>query len=113
MKEVLAIIRPNKVSRTKKALAEAGFPAFTCRKVYGRGKKPIYMENIDSYAKKTILLPKRAFTLMINDEDVEKVVDIIMKANCDRNPGDGKVFVFPLNEAYKISDSTCEIDIFK
>ncbi len=113
MKEVLAIIRPNKVSRTKKALADGGFPAFTCRKVYGRGKKPIDIENIDNHVKKTILLPKRAFTLMINDEDVEKVVDIIMKINCDGNPGDGRVFVMPLSEAYKISDSSYEIGKLK
>ena len=39
MKEILAIIRLVKLSETKKALAEAGFPAFTCRKVLGRGKK--------------------------------------------------------------------------
>ncbi len=36
MKEIMAIIRQNKVNLTKEALAEAGIPAFTCRKVLGR-----------------------------------------------------------------------------
>ena len=41
MKEVMCVIRLNKIGKTKKALAEAGFPSFTCRKVLGRGKKSI------------------------------------------------------------------------
>jgi nitrogen regulatory protein PII 2 len=39
MKEIIAIIRPNKVNATKKLLVENGFPAFTCRACLGRGKK--------------------------------------------------------------------------
>lgn len=110
MKEILAIIRPNKVTKTKKALLEGGFPAFTCRKVYGRGKKPINIGNIEDKSKMTMLLPKRAFTIMIKDEDEEAVVNIIMNVNSDGNPGDGRIFVIPLIESYKISNSTCEFD---
>lgn len=113
MKEILAVIRPNKVSQTKKALADGGFPAYTCRKVYGRGKKPINIGDIEDRTKKAMLLPKRSFTIIINDEDVDSVVDIIMKANSEDNPGDGKIFVLPVKEAYKISDSTCEVDKLK
>ena len=36
-----------------------------------------------------------------------------MKANSEDNPGDGKIFVLPLNEAYKISNSTCEVGKLK
>ena len=46
MKEVMAIIRMNKIGDTKNALSEAGFPAITCRKVYGRGKKKVDFELI-------------------------------------------------------------------
>lgn len=52
MKEVIAIIRQNKVNATKAALAEAGIPSFTCRRVLGRGKKLIdlsqYIDIADS-----------------------------------------------------------------
>ena len=41
MKEVTAIIRLNKVTETKQKLAAGGFPGFTCRKVFGRGKNPL------------------------------------------------------------------------
>jgi nitrogen regulatory protein PII 2 len=50
MKEVMCFIRQNKVNDTKKALAESGFPAFTCRKCLGRGKK-----SIDPELLKTVL----------------------------------------------------------
>jgi len=41
MREIMCFIRTNKVNETKKALAGHGFPAFTCRKCLGRGKKSI------------------------------------------------------------------------
>lgn len=87
MKEIIGIIRSNKVNITKSSLAEAGFPAFTCRKVLGRGKKSINMalieslvldesipnspmgENISEVGR---LIPKRLFTLVVKDEDVKK-----------------------------------------
>ncbi len=45
MKEVLAVIRMNKINETKRALSEGGFPAITCRRVYGRGKKKKWIMN--------------------------------------------------------------------
>jgi len=41
LREIMCFIRTNKVNDTKKALADHGFPAFTCRKCLGRGKKSI------------------------------------------------------------------------
>ncbi|MEQ8196664.1 MAG: P-II family nitrogen regulator [Clostridiaceae bacterium] len=117
MKEVMAIIRSNKVNKTKESLAEAGFPSFTCRKVLGRGKKSIDMALIESLVLEGEvpatpvgenlseigrLIPKRLFTLVVKDEDVEKVVDTIIKVNSQGNPGDGKIFIIPINEAYRI-----------
>ena len=49
MKEVMCIIRLNKVNKTKESLAEAGFPSITCRKVLGRGKKSIDKALVEAY----------------------------------------------------------------
>lgn len=119
MKEVMAVIRLNKVNQTKKALAEAGFPSFTCRRVLGRGKKSVDYELFDgcislnefqpsplaeNLSEKGRLIPKRLFTLIVNDEDVKKVVDILINVNSTSTPGDGKIFVLPVEEVYRVRD---------
>lgn len=127
MKEVMAIVRLNKVNQTKEALASSGFPAFTCRKVLGRGKKLIDMSLLTSiveagevpaspvgeYLTETSrLIPKRVFTLIVEDDDVQKVVDTIMDENSTGNPGDGKVFVLPIYESYKVRTGESTIEAY-
>ncbi len=113
----MAIIRMNMVNPTKTALANAGFPAFYCRKCLGRGKKSVdmrlaeyiiesgtpasnpYGEHLSEYGR---LISKRQFTLIVEDNEVNKVVDIIIETNQTGNPGDGRIFVLPIFEAYTI-----------
>ncbi len=117
MKEVMAIVRQNKVNVTKEALAEAGIPAFTCRKVLGRGKKLIDMTLlrtiVDSgeipvspqgeyLSESSRLISKRVFTMIVNDEDVDRTVNTLMDVNSTGNPGDGKIFVLPIQENYQV-----------
>ncbi|HCT65740.1 MAG TPA: P-II family nitrogen regulator [Lachnospiraceae bacterium] len=125
MKEVMAMVRLNRVNATKEALAEAGFPAFTCRKVMGRGKKAIdanLVETVLSEGELPIsplgeyitegsrLIPKRYFTVIVPDDEVEKAVNTIIEANCTGNPGDGKIFVVPVAESIRIRDGELQID---
>lgn len=117
MKEVMAIVRQNKVNVTKEALASAGIPAFTCRKVLGRGKKLIDMtllrsivdageipatESGEYLSETTRLISKRVFTMIVEDADVEKAVNAIMDVNSTGNPGDGKIFILPISESYRV-----------
>jgi nitrogen regulatory protein PII 2 len=117
MKEVMAIVRQNKVNVTKEALAEAGFPAFTCRKVLGRGKKLIDMTLLRSIVEEgevpataqgeylsesSRLIPKRVFTVIVDDKEVDQVVNAIIEVNSTDNPGDGKIFVLPILENYRV-----------
>ncbi len=117
MKEVMAVVRQNKVNVTKEALAEAGIPAFTCRKVLGRGKKLIDMTFLRSIvdageipatptgeylSEMNRLISKRVFTMIVEDNEVEKAVKTIMDVNSTGNPGDGKIFVFPIYENYRV-----------
>ena len=119
MKEVMCIIRLNKVSKTKEALAEAGFPSITCRKVLGRGQKSIdkalleaYMEagNLpptsfgENLSERGRLIPKRLITLVVKDEAVKAVVDAVLEVNSTGTPGDGKIFVLPVEEVYRVRD---------
>ncbi len=117
MKEIMAIIRTDKVNITKEALGNAGFPAFCCRPCLGRGKKSLdaavlnyIMETGElpvskvgeAFTETARLIPKRILTLVIEDEQVDMAVKTIFKANQTGNPGDGKVFVLPVEETYKV-----------
>lgn len=126
MKEVMCIIRLNKVNKTKEALAEAGFPSITCRKVLGRGKKSIDKAIIEAYieageiepspyaenlSERGRLVPKRLITLIVNDKDVKDVVDTVINVNSTETPGDGKIFVLPVGEVYRVRDGAEGVDV--
>ena len=117
MKEVMAIIRMNKIGDTKEALSKAGFPSITVRKVYGRGKKKVDFELIEDLidgqpvAEPTVLesisenhrlIAKRFITMIVEDEDAPKVAEIIIKANQTGNMGDGRIFISNIGEVIRI-----------
>jgi nitrogen regulatory protein PII 2 len=127
MKEVMAIIRQNKVNQTKEALVQQGFPAFTCVKVLGRGKKTIDLSVIqdiveagempvstvgEALTEPTRLISKRFFTLIVEDEDVDKVVSIIIDTNTTGNAGDGKIFILPIDESIRVRSGEKHADAF-
>jgi nitrogen regulatory protein PII 2 len=119
MKEIMCIIRLNKVNKTKEALAEAGFPSITCRKVLGRGKKSIDKALVEAYmeagedvpaaygenlSERGRLIPKRLITLVVKDDEVKNVVNTVININSTGTPGDGKIFVLPIEEVYRVRD---------
>jgi nitrogen regulatory protein PII 2 len=122
MKEVMTFIRVNKVNDTKRALAEAGFPAFLCRPCLGRGKKmvdtrifnlamksgiiPVSKEG-EAMTETNRLIPKRFFTLIIPDDKVDMAVKTIIKVNQTGNPGDGKIFILPILESHGVRTGNC------
>jgi nitrogen regulatory protein PII 2 len=127
MKEVLAIVRPDKVSETKEALADAGFPSFTCQVVLGRGRK-LMSETIasaileegevpqnrlgEALSEATRLISKRMFTLIVEDDDVEQVAKVLITTNQSKTPGDGKIFVLPINESYRVRNGERAADAY-
>ena len=127
MKEVMCFIRANKVNDTKRALAEHGFPAFTCRKCLGRGKKSVDPDLLntvlaagelplspigENLTEATRLIAKRFFTVVVDDKDVDKVVSTIIEANQTGNPGDGRIFILPILEAYTVRTEHLAVEAF-
>ncbi|MHB8917591.1 MAG: P-II family nitrogen regulator [Desulfocucumaceae bacterium] len=116
MKEIIAIIRMNKVNVTKKALADIGVCGLHAMKVMGRGKVHVDFSRLDELgsgeeigelladglAKGPRLIPKRLITILVRDQDVEKVVSAIIKVNKEGNKGDGKIFVCPILDAARV-----------
>ena len=113
MKEILAIIRMNKMNETKRALSAAGISSLTARKVMGRGKGKVdylllegakagYEEAINQLGPGPKLIPKRMLNIIVTDDLVEKVIKTIIKVNKTGSPGDGKIFVEPLVDAIRV-----------
>jgi nitrogen regulatory protein PII 2 len=113
VKEVLAVIRMNKMNDTKQALADAGVASFTARKVAGRGKGKVdytllrgaeegHEEAISQLGPGPRLVPKRMLFVVVPDDVVPRVVGAIIDANKTGHPGDGKVFVMPVRETVRV-----------
>lgn len=113
MKEVMAIIRMNKINDTKRSLAENGYSQFTGRKVMGRGRGRAdtnLIEGVRAGSEEALavfgmspkLYPKRLLTVVVPDDKVKGVVDTIVKVNQTGNAGDGKIFVMPMLDAVRV-----------
>jgi nitrogen regulatory protein PII 2 len=118
MKEVMAVIRMEMINKTKEALLAEGFESLNCRKVTGRGKKKVDFTVIEKYLNEGIegassqtveavseghrLVPKRLLSLVVRDEEAADVAGIIMRANSNGRPGDGKIFILPITDSIRI-----------
>ncbi len=113
MKEILAVIRMNKMNETKRALADAGIVSMTARKVIGRGVGKVdylllqgaqagFEEAINQLGPGPKLIPKRMLTIVVPDEFASRVVETIIGVNQTGSPGDGKIFVMPVKDAIRI-----------
>ncbi len=113
MKELMAIIRQNRMNETKAALADVGIGSFHARKVLGRGKGNVDYrvlkgaeegvdEAIAQLGQGPRLIPKRMLSIMVLDEQIPVAVDAIMKVNSKGKAGDGKIFVLPIMETVRV-----------
>ncbi|MFZ1986571.1 MAG: P-II family nitrogen regulator [Desulfatitalea sp.] len=113
MKEIIAIVRLNRMNQTKRALAEVGLPSITARDALGRGKGLVdlqllkgaergYEEAISQLGQSQRLIPKRLMVIVVQDELVEKTVQTLISVNQTGKPGDGMIFVMPCLDAYRV-----------
>ena len=113
MKEVIAVVRMNMMNKTKAALSDAGVVAFFAHEAQGRGLGFVntdllegaqqgYEEAAALLGEKGKLYPKRMITAVMEDDQVNDVIQAIIKVNQTGKPGDGKVFVLPVGDAVRI-----------
>jgi len=113
MKEVMAIIRMNKINQTKKALIEAGITSMHARECLGRGKGLVdlellkgaeqgYEEAIAQLGNSQRLIPKRMVSIVLPDKLVGKAVSTVISVNRTGKAGDGKIFILPVIDTIRI-----------
>ena len=101
MKEVIAIVRPNKWQATRETSDTLGAQEIMNRRVLGRGHQQglRYLRPLSGGEEGGMqYLPKRMVAWVVTDEQVEALVAAIIQANCTNSYGDGKIFVCPVNE---------------
>jgi nitrogen regulatory protein P-II 1 len=102
MKRIEAIIRPFKLDEVKDALAEVPISGMTVTEVkgFGRtgGKKEVYRGS----AYVVDFVPKVKIDVVVPDSQVESVIDAIQKSAKTGRIGDGKIFVYPVEDVVRI-----------
>ena len=134
MKEIIAIIRADRVEPTKGALESIGVKGITFFNVIGRGRqrgtirapdpegtirrdvgvyimqqRGIIRDADDPKYRVPVLkeielgfLPKKMLIIVVNDDEVPRIVDTIIQTNRSGQQGDGKIFICPMTDAVRI-----------
>ena len=102
MKLVIALIRPFKLEEVKVALARAGVEAMIVAEVKGFGHHKGHREVFRGTEYTVDFHPRVRIEVAVADEQKDKVVSTIVEAARTGSPGDGRVFVVPLEEVVRI-----------
>ena len=102
MKMVMAIIKPFKLDDVREALSEIGVQGITVTEVKGFGRQKGHTELYRGAEYVVDFLPKVKVEAVVGDELVDQVIEGISKAANSGKIGDGKIFVFSIEQAVRI-----------
>lgn len=102
MTKIEAIIQPGKFENVKTALIETGVEGMTVSEVRGHGRQKGHTEVFRGREYSVDLLPKIKLELIVDDEVLDKTVETIMKSAYTGKIGDGKIFLYKVENAVRI-----------
>jgi nitrogen regulatory protein P-II 1 len=102
MKLILAVIKPHRLDEVKEALREIGVRGLTAVEAQGFGRQRGHTEIYRGAEYQVDFVPKVQIEVMAEDDQVQAIVDTIMGAARSGKIGDGKVFVLPAEQVYRI-----------
>lgn len=102
MKKIEAIIKPFKLEEIKEALAGVGVQGMTITEVKGFGRQKGHKELYRGAEYVVEFLPKVKIEIVVGDDALQSVVDVIVKAASTGRIGDGKIFIYPVDDAVRI-----------
>lgn len=111
MKKIEAIVRPQKLTETIKGLKEIGITGFTVSQVVGRGKQKDSKGVYRGKSYKVTLRPKVKLEIVLSDYMVDVTIKTIIKSAQTNEDGDGKIYVYPIHEAYNIRTGNLDFSI--
>lgn len=102
MKLVKSIVRPDKVDEVREALEKLKIGGMTVTDVRGHGRQKGHTAVYRGKEYAVTLLPKIEIEVVVADEVVDEVIQVVIKAARTGEIGDGRVFVIPVEQAYRI-----------
>jgi nitrogen regulatory protein PII len=102
MKLIKCIVRPNKVDEVKDALEKIGISGMTVTEVRGHGKQKGHTAIYRGKEYNVSLLPKMQIEVVVQDPIVDDAIKAIVAAARTGEIGDGRVFVLPVEQTYRI-----------
>jgi nitrogen regulatory protein PII len=109
MKLIKSIVRPNKVDEVKAALEKLQISGMTVTEVRGHGKQKGHTAIYRGQEYNVSLLPKMEIEVVVPESIVEEAIKAIIQAARTGEIGDGRVFVLPVEETYRIRTGEREV----
>ena len=110
MKFVSAIIKPFKLDEVREVLSAIGVQGITVTEVKGFGRQKGHTELYRGAEYVVDFLPKVKLEIAIKDDMLDQVIDAIEKSAATGKIGDGKIFVFNLEQVYRIRTGETGVD---
>ena len=110
MKLVKSIVRPDKVDEVREALEKLKLAGMTVTDVRGHGRQKGHTAVYRGKEYSVTLLPKVEIEVVVPDNVVDEVIQAVIKAARTGEIGDGRVFVMPVEQSYKIRTGERDID---
>ena len=113
MRMVIAYVRHEAFEPIRTELLELGFPSLTVSEVKGSGRQRGITERYRGAQLTTHLRPKVKIECVVETDDVSLIVDCVLKHGRTGAVGDGKVFVLPVEEAYRVRTGEAGAEILQ
>jgi nitrogen regulatory protein P-II 1 len=102
MKKIEAIIRPGKVADVCAVLEKVGHTGVMITEIEGHGNQKGVEQQVRGKTYKVGLLNKARVEVVVKDSEVNKIIQAIREAACTGKIGDGKIFIYPVEDALRI-----------
>jgi nitrogen regulatory protein P-II 1 len=102
MKRIDAVIRPSKVEDVCRALEKVGHPGLMVSEVQGHGTEKGAEQRAHGLTYNVDLIAKARIELVVSDEEADRIVLAIQEAARTGRVGDGKIFVYPVENALRV-----------
>jgi nitrogen regulatory protein P-II 1 len=102
VKLVVAVIKPHRLDEVKEQLREAGVSGLTSIEAQGFGRQRGHTEIYRGAEYQVDFVPKVQVEILAEDDQVQPVVDVLIRAARTGKIGDGKIWVLPVDQVYRI-----------